>query len=76
MSAHSTLFLFEDELMENNPCHTNPCLHGGSCLQEGDGYSCYCPQGFFWRELRDRSSWQLIFPLSCVKGECGFQKWL
>uniref|UniRef100_A0A4W6D9Z7 Neurocan n=1 Tax=Lates calcarifer TaxID=8187 RepID=A0A4W6D9Z7_LATCA len=32
--------------VENNPCQTNPCLHGGSCLQEGDGYSCYCPQGF------------------------------
>ncbi|KAI9547745.1 hypothetical protein NQZ68_015011 [Dissostichus eleginoides] len=62
LSAHSTLFLFEDELsqdieehnagslpvivLENNPCQTNPCLHGGSCLQEGDGYSCYCPQGY------------------------------
>ncbi|XP_034386334.1 neurocan core protein [Cyclopterus lumpus] len=32
--------------VESDPCHTNPCLHGGSCLQEGDGYSCYCPQGF------------------------------
>lgn len=32
--------------MDSNPCQTNPCLHGGSCLQEGDGYSCYCPQGF------------------------------
>ncbi|XP_037105917.1 neurocan core protein [Syngnathus acus] len=32
--------------VESNPCQTNPCLHGGSCLQEGDGYSCYCPQGF------------------------------
>ncbi|XP_041862224.1 neurocan core protein [Melanotaenia boesemani] len=32
--------------VENNPCQTNPCLHGGSCLQEGDGYSCYCPPGF------------------------------
>ncbi|KAK7889240.1 hypothetical protein WMY93_024800 [Mugilogobius chulae] len=31
---------------DTNPCQTNPCLHGGSCLQEGDGYSCYCPQGF------------------------------
>uniref|UniRef100_A0A8C5BJQ1 Neurocan n=1 Tax=Gadus morhua TaxID=8049 RepID=A0A8C5BJQ1_GADMO len=29
-----------------DPCQTNPCLHGGRCLQEGDGYSCYCPQGF------------------------------
>uniref|UniRef100_A0A4W6DAU6 Neurocan core protein n=1 Tax=Lates calcarifer TaxID=8187 RepID=A0A4W6DAU6_LATCA len=35
-----------DAYLENNPCQTNPCLHGGSCLQEGDGYSCYCPQGF------------------------------
>ncbi|XP_054645103.1 neurocan core protein isoform X2 [Dunckerocampus dactyliophorus] len=32
--------------VENNPCQTNPCLHGGTCLHEGDGYSCYCPQGF------------------------------
>uniref|UniRef100_UPI0037E9198A neurocan core protein-like n=1 Tax=Semicossyphus pulcher TaxID=241346 RepID=UPI0037E9198A len=32
--------------VDNNPCQTSPCLHGGSCLQEGDGYSCYCPQGF------------------------------
>ncbi|KAG7514822.1 neurocan core protein [Solea senegalensis] len=32
--------------VESNPCQNNPCLHGGSCLQEGDGYSCYCPQGF------------------------------
>lgn len=32
--------------VEKDPCRTNPCVHGGSCLQEGDGYSCYCPQGF------------------------------
>ncbi|XP_036377977.1 neurocan core protein [Megalops cyprinoides] len=31
---------------EDNPCHTNPCLHGGSCLPEGKGYSCYCPPGY------------------------------
>ncbi|KAL4658908.1 neurocan core protein-like [Arapaima gigas] len=31
---------------EDDPCQTNPCLHGGSCLSEGKGYSCYCPQGF------------------------------
>ncbi|KAJ0058731.1 hypothetical protein NL108_000445, partial [Boleophthalmus pectinirostris] len=28
------------------PCMTNPCLHGGKCLPQGTGYSCYCPQGF------------------------------
>ncbi|KAM4738826.1 neurocan core protein [Anableps anableps] len=32
--------------VESNPCQTSPCLHGGSCLQEGDSYSCYCPQGY------------------------------
>uniref|UniRef100_A0A4W6E8I7 Neurocan b n=1 Tax=Lates calcarifer TaxID=8187 RepID=A0A4W6E8I7_LATCA len=29
-----------------NPCVTNPCLHGGKCLPQGTGYSCYCPQGY------------------------------
>ncbi|XP_037132276.1 neurocan core protein-like isoform X1 [Syngnathus acus] len=28
------------------PCVTNPCLHGGRCLPQGTGYSCYCPQGY------------------------------
>ncbi|XP_014890299.1 neurocan core protein [Poecilia latipinna] len=32
--------------VESNPCQTSPCLHGGSCLEEGDSYSCYCPQGY------------------------------
>ncbi|XP_073699746.1 neurocan core protein [Garra rufa] len=31
---------------EDDPCQTNPCLHGGSCLTEGKGYSCLCPQGY------------------------------
>uniref|UniRef100_A0A672P1L9 Neurocan b n=1 Tax=Sinocyclocheilus grahami TaxID=75366 RepID=A0A672P1L9_SINGR len=31
---------------EDDPCLTNPCLHGGSCLTEGEGYSCLCPQGY------------------------------
>lgn len=31
---------------EDDPCQTNPCLHGGSCLIEGGGYSCLCPQGY------------------------------
>ncbi|XP_026169648.1 neurocan core protein-like [Mastacembelus armatus] len=29
-----------------DPCVTNPCLHGGKCLPQGTGYSCYCPQGY------------------------------
>ncbi|XP_066504101.1 neurocan core protein isoform X2 [Hoplias malabaricus] len=32
--------------VEKDPCLLNPCLHGGSCLREGEGYSCLCPQGY------------------------------
>ncbi|XP_045908453.1 neurocan core protein-like [Micropterus dolomieu] len=32
--------------VEVEPCVTNPCLHGGKCLPQGKGYSCYCPQGY------------------------------
>nr|XP_046265441.1 neurocan core protein-like [Scatophagus argus]XP_046265442.1 neurocan core protein-like [Scatophagus argus] len=31
---------------EEDPCVTNPCLHGGKYLPQGTGYSCYCPQGY------------------------------
>ncbi|XP_041467351.1 fibropellin-1-like [Lytechinus variegatus] len=24
-------------------CYSNPCLHGGSCMEELDGFSCSCP---------------------------------
>uniref|UniRef100_A0AAR2KXQ6 Neurocan core protein n=2 Tax=Pygocentrus nattereri TaxID=42514 RepID=A0AAR2KXQ6_PYGNA len=33
-------------LVEKDPCQLNPCLHGGSCLRDSDGYSCLCPQGY------------------------------
>ncbi|KAG7261442.1 hypothetical protein CRUP_032430 [Coryphaenoides rupestris] len=32
--------------MRRTRARPSPCLHGGRCLQEGDSYSCYCPQGF------------------------------
>ncbi|XP_030016923.1 neurocan core protein-like [Sphaeramia orbicularis] len=32
--------------VEVEACVTNPCLHGGKCLPQGTGYSCYCPQGY------------------------------
>ncbi|XP_063075564.1 neurocan core protein [Engraulis encrasicolus] len=37
-----------EELARRNgsACQTNPCLHGGTCLPEGEGYGCFCPQGF------------------------------
>ena len=26
----------------SNPCHPNPCLNGGSCKQNGNGFDCFC----------------------------------
>jgi len=40
------LFVCVVSTAEDDPCQTNPCLHGGSCLTEGEGYSCLCPQGY------------------------------
>ncbi|MGH0155404.1 UNVERIFIED_CONTAM: hypothetical protein FKN15_059168 [Acipenser sinensis] len=31
---------------EADPCETNPCLHGGSCLSNGSVYSCDCLPGY------------------------------
>uniref|UniRef100_A0A8C6PTG9 Neurocan core protein-like n=1 Tax=Nothobranchius furzeri TaxID=105023 RepID=A0A8C6PTG9_NOTFU len=44
-TADNTSLLY-DAYFEVEPCVANPCLHGGKCLPQGTGYSCYCPQGY------------------------------
>ncbi|XP_031553321.1 neurogenic locus notch homolog protein 1-like isoform X4 [Actinia tenebrosa] len=29
-----------------NPCLANPCKNGGNCVQNGNGYTCKCVQGY------------------------------
>lgn len=29
-----------------NPCLLNPCLNGGQCISQGDGFICSCPSTF------------------------------
>jgi len=30
-----------------NACANNPCRNGGTCLPNGNGYTCNCPANFF-----------------------------
>ncbi|XP_050067896.1 protein crumbs isoform X4 [Anopheles maculipalpis] len=30
----------------DNPCASSPCLHNGSCYQQGQSYACKCTSGF------------------------------
>ena len=29
-----------------DPCSSNPCLHGGACVNVTDGYHCQCTENF------------------------------
>uniref|UniRef100_A0A8C7ZW15 Neurocan b n=1 Tax=Oryzias sinensis TaxID=183150 RepID=A0A8C7ZW15_9TELE len=45
-TANNATRLYDAYCYRVDPCVTNPCLHGGKCLPQRTGYSCYCPQGF------------------------------
>lgn len=29
-----------------NECESNPCHHGGTCIDQSNGYTCHCPPGW------------------------------
>lgn len=29
-----------------NECASNPCINGGTCRDDTDGFTCQCPQGY------------------------------
>ena len=49
----STTFNFEisknyiKNLIEANPCQSNPCRNGGVCQVAGAGYYCQCPPSYY-----------------------------
>ena len=32
--------------LDVNECRSNPCLHGGMCLNKPNEYECDCPHGW------------------------------
>ena len=40
------LFIHLNNLEASNPCESNPCANGGTCVQEGDSFRCECQGGF------------------------------
>ena len=29
-----------------DPCDSDPCQNGATCMSDGDGFQCTCPPGF------------------------------
>lgn len=50
--AHLThIYTFNHFAGENcevdvNECESNPCHHGGTCIDQSNGYTCHCPPGW------------------------------
>ena len=34
-------------LKDSNPCYNNPCSNGGTCTNNGQGYTCTCKTDFY-----------------------------
>ena len=47
ITLHSFITTLKKSFLRNfvaakSYCHPNPCLHGGSCVDDKDGYACRC----------------------------------
>ncbi|KAG5834970.1 hypothetical protein ANANG_G00267170 [Anguilla anguilla] len=59
--------------LEADECESNPCLNGGTCLDQFNRFQCVCVPGFIGRhcenskqERRDRVPWLVVaIPLGC-----------
>ncbi|XP_074089754.1 hyaluronan-binding protein 2 isoform X2 [Macrotis lagotis] len=54
--------------VDKDPCHPNPCMHGGDCVIKGDNFKCNCPAPFRGRTCK--SVLNTCHKNPCVKGEC------
>lgn len=44
-----------------NECESNPCHHGGTCIDQSNSYTCHCPPGWVGPscEIRKSEKWHL-----------------
>ena len=44
---HKNYISFGDAVLSDiDECASDPCLNGGFCSDQTNGYTCFCPQGF------------------------------
>lgn len=49
---------------EDDPCLSNPCEHGGTCLVSGETFTCSCPAPFYGNRCRNARN-------NCSNNPCG-----
>ena len=63
LEAFCTL-TFMTDLVDKNPCSSlvSPCKNGGTCIEQGDEYSCICANDWKGKDCSD-SKRESIFAL-------------
>ena len=47
-------------------CHSNPCMHGASCIHTEHGYFCVCPFGFVGDTCDEGNLMTMLFIFHCL----------
>uniref|UniRef100_H2T135 Delta/notch-like EGF repeat containing n=1 Tax=Takifugu rubripes TaxID=31033 RepID=H2T135_TAKRU len=44
-----------------NECKSNPCHHGGTCVDQSNGFSCHCPTGWVGPTCEIYIKWKQVY---------------
>ena len=52
---YKTVACFDALLSLDDPCASQPCMNGGTCMRDNGGFRCVCPPGYSGSrcEIRD-----------------------
>ncbi len=51
---------------EINECESNPCLNGGDCTDQVNGYNCSCPAEYTGERCQTSNMWEYSFWITMV----------